>query len=821
VYTELFFIISISCLIVISILIALQLWWQINTNYILLEIIPSSKVKQTLLATEQFLKSLYSLGKQQSWIYRFIGIKKCFSLEVISTKEQGIRFLIRVNQIDAGIVKKHIHSFLSGARITESTDYLPKESTGFWSTVTFTLSRHYFHSLQEQAPLDQHDSISYITGQMTKLTKDEAIALHFILTPALYNEKNSFLSLVFHNVLMLIAFLILSPITLLSWLLSNDRGQEPLPFWLFNTKKKEQNQELHNKIDRELFTTSIRLYVKQKTQKQLVERINGLASAFAGFRNGNQQELKIKRVVPFLEKFQLVKKVYFFQLKHRLFSATDNPILSVKEVAGLFHFPVNEDKTEDIVETLTKQLPAPLSLKRNDKIFDNIFANNVYTDTVTPIGLTEEERRRHMYIIGATGTGKTTFLATMIINDIQNGKGVCVIDPHGNLIQECLVNVPEERINDVIYFNPLDKAYPIGINLLEMKKGLTEEQIEDEKDIITSSIISIFHKLYSDKYLGPRMEHILRFAILTALEDEKPTLFTIQKLLIDEKYRARLVAKLKDPVVKDFWLHEFKQFGSYQKAEAVSPITNKLGRFLSSPLCRNILGQAHTTIDFERIMNEGKILLCNLPKGRLGEDNSTFFGVLITAKLQLAALQREKLNEKKRKDFYLYIDEFQNFATSAFAQIMSEARKYRLNAILAHQTIAQIEDHDLVKIILANTGTILCFRTASPLDEEYLLPYFAPQIEKGEIANLPSFHFYIKNNALTPQKTFLGETIQFTRKQDSEITTKIIAYSQKVYGVPREQVKKEIDVFYNQQPSSLKKTKSSKAETIVKQATMV
>jgi hypothetical protein len=210
-----------------------------------------------------------------------------------------------------------------------------------------------------------------------------------------------------------------------------------------------------------------------------------------------------------------------------------------------------------------------------------------------------------------------------------------------------------------------------------------------------------------------------------------------------------------------------------------------------------------------------------LGKGRLGEDNSTFFGILITAKLQLAALQRETIPEKQRRDFYLYIDEFQNFATPAFAQIMSEARKYRLDAILAHQTIAQLEDSDLVKVILANTGTILSFRTASPLDEEYLLPYFAPQVQKGEIANLPSFNFYIKTNALTPQKTFSGETIPASFNHDTVVTQQIIAHSQKLYGIPKDTVKKEIDKFYSQHSKPENKTKTKKSDSIVKQATMI
>ena len=407
------------------------------------------------------------------------------------------------------------------------------------------------------------------------------------------------------------------------------------------------------------------------------------------------------------------------------------------------------------------------------------------------IGLNEEERRRHIYILGATGTGKSTLLLSMVNHDIQNDKGLCVIDPHGDLIEKVLPNIPSERIKDVIYFNPDDIAYPIGLNLLELTPGLSEDDSLREKEFITESIISLFHKLYPEKYSGPRMEYILRNTIYTAFTTENPTLFTIYKILINTAFRKSVVSKLKDENLLEFWKYEFSKAGDYQKVSMISPITNKIGRFLFSPTAKRILEQEKSSINFDKIMDEGKILLCNLSKGKLGEDTSEVFGILIMTKIQLAALKRARAEFKDRKDFYLYVDEFQNFATPSFAQILSEARKYRLNAILAHQTTSQLEDKALVNITLANTGTIICFRTANPEDEKLILPQFSPAIQQGEIANLPSFNFYIKINALKPETPFSGETIPGEDVVNKEKVTEIIKSSRGNYAALYQPPKQE------------------------------
>ena len=443
-----------------------------------------------------------------------------------------------------------------------------------------------------------------------------------------------------------------------------------------------------------------------------------------------------------------------------------------------------------------------MSLKKSAIKLDNVFAKNIYSGVETPIGLTLEERRRHLYVIGATGTGKTTLLTHMIYNDLSSGKGVAVLDPHGDLSERLLAIVPKERANKVVYFNPFDTKHPIGLNILELSPNIDEDERQREKDLITSSVVSIFYKLYPPRYMGPRMEHILRNTILTALEQPESTLMTVYELLTNKNLRNQAVSRLPEGILKDFWKEEFEGLGSNQKAEQISPITNKLGRFLTASMTANIINQTKSTLNLEEIMNNGQILICDLSKGKIGEDVSAFLGSIITAKLQLAALKRVHVPQNERKDFFLYIDEFQNFATKSFAELLSEARKYRLNVVLAHQTVSQIEDKDFLQIILANVGTVIVFRTSSPLDEKTILPILLPQVNEHEISNLPSYHFYIKINALEPQDAFTGEIDDFTVLGNQTIKQQVVDSSRDLFGLKPAIIKKKLKAVPDKRPSS-------------------
>jgi hypothetical protein len=418
---------------------------------------------------------------------------------------------------------------------------------------------------------------------------------------------------------------------------------------------------------------------------------------------------------------------------------------------------------------------------------------NNYGGSETSIGQILEERRRHTYILGATGSGKTTLLSNMIYQDIVNGKGVGVLDPHGQLIEKLLQVIPKERIKDVVWFAPDDHEFPIALNLFDLPSSdlISLSLLQKQKSLVASSIISIFQKFYEAKYFGPRMEYVLRNTILTALETKSPTLLTILDLLTKKNYRKEIVKGLENKILKDYWLNEFEKLGSMQKNTVISPITNKVGGILSSPINYNILTQTKSTFNFDEIMNEGKILLCDLSKGKIGEDESSFFGSLIIAKIQLAALKRALIPEEKRKDFYLYVDEFQNFATATFAELVSEARKYRLSTILAHQSISQIENRDIIKIILANVGTVICFKTANPEDEQFILPIFSPEVAKHEIGNLPLYNFYMKVSVGQAQDTFLAQADNFTIKGSEKTAELAISESRKRYASIGEETKEQ------------------------------
>ncbi|MEA3463967.1 MAG: type IV secretion system DNA-binding domain-containing protein [Patescibacteria group bacterium] len=362
------------------------------------------------------------------------------------------------------------------------------------------------------------------------------------------------------------------------------------------------------------------------------------------------------------------------------------------------------------------------------------FAETTFRNRFRKFGIKTDDRRRHMYLVGKTGMGKSTILENMIIEDIRAGKGIAVVDPHGDLAEKIIKYIPPDRINDVIYFNPADMEYPIAFNVVE--------QVEPHlRHLVASGLIGVFQKLWADSW-GPRLEYILRNAILAILDYPGSTLLAVTRMLSDKPFRKKVIDKIQDPVVKAFWVNEFAGYADKFASEAVSPIQNKVGQFLSSSLIRNIVGQVKSSIDLRQIMDEGKILIMNLSKGRIGEDNAALLGAMMITKIQLAVMSRVDVNEHERKDFYLYIDEFQNFTTESFANILSEARKYRLNLIMAHQYIEQLGD-TVKAAVFGNVGTLMVFRVGAA-DAEELVKEFSPIFNEEDLVNLPKFEMYLK-----------------------------------------------------------------------------
>ena len=412
----------------------------------------------------------------------------------------------------------------------------------------------------------------------------------------------------------------------------------------------------------------------------------------------------------------------------------------------------------------------------NDKI--TIFAETNYRNSNVKFGIKTDDRRRHMYFIGKTGMGKSTVLENMIIQDIQDGKGVCVVDPHGDLVEKVINFVPRERINDVIYFNPADLDFPIGFNVLEQVDA-------SQRHLVVSGLIGVFQKIWADSW-GPRLEYVLHHAISALLEYPGSTLLGIMRMLTDKAFRKKVVEKISDPVVKAFWVDEYSKYPDRFQAEAIAPIQNKVGRFLSSALIRNILGQVRSSFNMREIMDGQKILLLNLSKGRVGEDNSALLGAMMITKIQLAAMGRVYTAEEDRKDFYLYVDEFQNFATESSIKILSEARKYRLNLTLANQYIAQIPE-EVQKAIFGNCGNIASFimgsEDAQVFSKEYgehYTPEDLVSLEKHQIINRISV-----DNVIS--QPFPARTLALA-KSSNQNRSKVVKVSKERYSKKRDSV---------------------------------
>jgi len=353
-------------------------------------------------------------------------------------------------------------------------------------------------------------------------------------------------------------------------------------------------------------------------------------------------------------------------------------------------------------------------------------------------GIKRPDRRQHMYVIGKTGTGKTAFLKNMALQDINNGEGLAIIDPHGEFVEEVLENIPAERANDVVYFNPADMDYPVSFNIMDV-------QDPKYKHLIASGLIGIFTKIWANVW-SARMEYILANCILALLDTPGTTLLGIPRMLVDRDYRQKIINNLKDPVVKSFWVNEYEEWEARYRNEAIAPVQNKVGQFLNVSFVRNIVGQAKNTINIEEIMNNQKILLVNVSKGRIGEDNAAILGAMVITKIQLSAMERVRIPEDERKDFYLYVDEFQNFATDSFVNILSEARKYRLDLIIAHQYIGQLTTDTSTAVkdaVFGNVGTMISFRVGAA-DAEALELEFTPEFLQNDLIRLDNYKIYLK-----------------------------------------------------------------------------
>jgi DNA helicase HerA-like ATPase len=796
---------------------------------VFLEITPPISSAKTPHATTQLFAAMHGLGNTRSRKDWFLRRKNIQSFEVVSSRSQGIRYVVQLSPNDVPLFKQLVVSYLPDVQFKEVEDYLTNVSAGSPLQITdYKQDGHFAYPLASHESLSQHDPIAYIAGAMTKPLADELIAFQVVLSPAsrrvatkihnklLSGQDAGLRRKLWHYPFMLVWKLVLLTLGILRAVLellgeevTGQRGQSlEHDFTRATPQGNRVVDGIHNKLSEPLFNVDIRTLVAGSDK----QRGQGLANSLYMFHVPGYQGLVSRSSFPNAIKAKY-RTLSFCKRLPAVFTRS-SCVLAASEIASLYHFPYGDSaRPENLIASHARTLAAPISLKRqaDSNGLDVILGENNHHGSSTPIGLTAAERERHVYVIGGTGNGKTTMLQYALVQDIRNGKGVAVIDPHGDLAETLLRYIPEDRMKDVIYFNPRDISHPIGLNLLEQPEGLSEDDLLLEQDFITESVVSIFRKIFSDDDSGGhRIEHFLRNSIHTAFTVPDATLFTVYKLLTNTAFRRAVTSKLTDEDLIDFWKGEFNKAGDFQKVKMSGGVNAKLGRFQRSAVTRRILEQPKSTIDFDDIIQNNKILICNFAKGHIGEDTSALLGISVLTKLQLAALRRARLGQTERTPFYLYVDEFQNFATTSFVQLLSEARKYKLFLTMAEQSTAQQEERRLIDIILANVGTIVCFRSGSPIDEELVLPLFRPYLDKGEIANLSAYNFYAKLSALNSQEPVSGETL-LLKDEGSEYTARTVtAISQDTYA---SEIKRDIP---DEKTTVLRKKKASQPRATLK-----
>jgi hypothetical protein len=510
--------------------------------------------------------------------------------------------------------------------------------------------------------------------------------------------------------------------------------------YISSTKKNEANPEkasykadskelegIESKISKAGFDTVIRIVVCSKTKEAARTHLMNIGNAFSQYNGLNS--IKVNK--------NYFKGWFMNDFIFRYFPVIEFgqvSVMSSEELATVFHLPNKSIMTPGIHWLHSKRAPAPSELPSSGLYL----GKSVYRGISKPIYIEKDDRRRHTYIIGKTGTGKSEFLKSMIMQDIQAGEGLAVIDPHGDLVEDILRMMPPRRAEEVILFDPSDTERPMGFNMLEA-------DTEQQKHFVVNSIIGLMYKLFDPNktgIIGPRFEHAIRNAMLTVMYEPGSTFIEVVRILTDQKFVQEMLPKIQDPIIKRYWTDQIAQTSDFHKSEVLDYIVSKFGRFVTNKMIRNIIGQSVSAFNFRKVMDEGKILLVNLSKGKIGEENSNFLGLVLVPKILVAAMSRQDMPMEDRRDFFLYVDEFQNFATPDFAQILSEARKYRLNLVVANQFIGQM-DEEIKNAIFGNVGTIASFRVGVT-DSNYLQHEFAPIFNENDLINVDKFNAYMR-----------------------------------------------------------------------------
>lgn len=546
---------------------------------------------------------------------------------------------------------------------------------------------------------------------------------------------------------------------------------------MLTPQEQEVIKSLEEKAGKPGFETNIRIVTSSPNERNARVHLENIVNAFTQF-HAPESGTTFKR-----GKVEKSGRVIWDTI-WRNFNQT-TMVLNTEEINSIYHFPLSTMETPNIAWLAAQQAAAPVALPTEGLTL----GHNIYRGQDLVVKIKTGDRRRHVYVVGTTGVGKSNLLANMAIQDITNGEGVCVVDPHGDLIQDVLERIPSARMHDVIVFSPADLDRPMGLNMLEA-------HTPQERDAAAQEMVAIFMKLFPPEMIGPMFEHNMRNAMLTLMEDEEApgTIADIPRLFTDKAFQQYKVTKVKDPVVRAFWEKEMAKTSDFHKSEMLGYLISKVGRFVENSMMRNIIGQPKSAFNFRKIMDEKKILLVNLSKGQVGEVNAFLLGLIIVSKLQMAALSRSDIPEDQRQDFYLYIDEFQNFITDSIATILSEARKYKLNLTMAHQYMSQLAQNNDTKVrdaILGNVGTMAAFRIGVE-DADILEKQFAPRFTAYDLVNQKKFAAYLRllidNTAAPP---FHIETYPLPPGQP-QVAEAIKQYSRLRYGKDQRMVEAEI-----------------------------
>ena len=556
--------------------------------------------------------------------------------------------------------------------------------------------------------------------------------------------------------------------------------------------KEEVAKRIGEKSQQVGFDVTVRMIATSLTSNKAYELMNNMILALNLFKSAAMNFFQTKRMF-FINKYN--NKLMFHAFKHRLSNFKPIPgflrerpsILTPEELAGVYHFPNSRYNFTPVIRWLKyKVVPAP-----PDTPQEGIYlGNNVYRGVIKKVHILREDRTRHQYVIGKSGSGKSAFISFMARQDVWNGDGVCVIDPHGDLVEDILTFVPKERAKDVVVFNPSDQQRPMGLNILEAKTP-------EEQDLVSSQATEIFIKLFGDEIFGPRIQHYFRNACLTLMEDpeEGATLIDVPRMFVDDDFMKYKVKKVKNPVVRSFWEHEYAHTGERERQEMIPYFSSKFGPFITNSIMRNTIGQTKSAFNFREVMDTQKILLINLSKGKIGDLNTQLLGLIVVARIQMAAMSRADIPEDQRKDFYLYVDEFQNFATDSFCSILSEARKYHLCLIMAHQYIKQLIKKDNSQIrdaVFGNVGTMMSFKVGAD-DAEYMAKEYAPVLTESDVIGISNYKAYIKLNIRNAtSRVFSLETIWDQSKKNEKVAEIVKEYSRMKYGRKKEFVDQEI-----------------------------